>query len=151
MVQLSSVAALAGLRLAQVAVGDAFRHCQADVQRAGELQCNAPGDQHPGDDGCQGGDAHLQLRQIDVAMGLRQFILHKGVSQCANLLGALAQLPANLLFVLTGWQVSSNVVFVIVECGQQRLQLSALRITDAAAQGAGGIARFIDSGDQRRC
>ena len=96
------VAAGAGLRLAQVAAGDAFRHGQRAVQRTGDLQRDAPGDKHPGDDGDQGGDAHLQLRQIDVVARLHQLVLHKGVDQHADRLRAFAELPADLLLVLIG-------------------------------------------------
>ena len=96
------VAAGAGLRSAQVAAGDAFRHGQRAVQRTGDLQRDAPGDKHPGDDGDQGGDAHLQLRQIDVVARLHQLVLHKGVDQHADRLRAFAELPADLLLVLIG-------------------------------------------------
>ena len=144
------IAAGAGLRLAQIAAGDAFRHRQRAVQRTGDLQRDTPGDKYPGDDGDQGGDAHLQLRQVDVAARLRQFVLHKGVHQRADLMRAFAELPADLLFVLIGRQVGRDAVFVIVQGGQQRLQLRALRVADPAAQGVGRVARVVDGRHQRR-
>ena len=48
--------------------------------------------------------------RVDVAARLRQFVLHKGVHQRADLMRAFAELPADLLFVLIGRQIGRDAV-----------------------------------------
>ena len=143
------IATGAGLRLPQIATGNAFRQRQRTLQRSGDLQRDAPGDQQPGNDGNQRGDAHLQLRGVDIVMGLRQFVLHKGVDQRTDFLRAVAQLLADVLLLLISRQVGLDTVLVIIKRGQQRLQQRTLSVVEPPAERVGRATGIIYRRDQR--